>query len=161
MSDQGVEYSTFIRTELGHEYDRRDAVNSRGTALITSATALITITLTVFAVLKGQDFRLHGLALAMIFIALFAFLSSAVLSILAGINWKYDVTSISTLRDMYDTHWTDSDVSARNVTAYCNVNTINSLRAGTNIKFRFLLWAAASQAFAVLALSVSAVAVIA
>jgi hypothetical protein len=156
MEEQGTEYATFIQNELKLEHERRDTVNSRAATAVTSATGLVTVTLAVIAVLRGQNFTLHGAALGALFVGLLGFLGSGILAILAGLNWKYDVTTISALRQIYTDHWTDSETTARNLVAYCNVHTINSLRAGTNIKFQFLLCASFAQVVAILALAISA-----
>ena len=156
MAGQGSEYATFIENELKHEYDRRDAVNSRAAGAITAATGLVTIVLAVLAVLKGKDFTLTGGPLTAIAVALFALLAAAVLAILAGINWNYNVTTVDTMRQMLRDHWGDCDIDARNIAAHCNVETISSLRKGTNIKIRYLVAGAGAQVVAVLALSVSA-----
>jgi hypothetical protein len=161
MADQGTEYARFIEAQLEYEYDRRDAVNSRSATAITSATGLVTITLVVIAVLKGKDFTLHGGALIALFIAFLGLLVSAVMGVLGGMNWPFPVTSVSTMSLMVGDHWRDSEVTARGVAAFCNVKTINALRAGTNIKYRFLLAAAIAQVVAILALGVSALIVVA
>lgn len=161
MADQGSEYATFIENELKHEYDRRDAVNSRAAGAITAATGLVTIVLAVLAVLKGKDFTLTGGPLTALAVALIALLVAAVLAILAGINPSHEVTTVDTMRKMLRDHWGDSEVDARNLVAGSNIQTIDSLRKGTNVKFRYLTGGAVVQVVAVLALSVSALLVIA
>ena len=161
MPDQGAEYARFIEAQLKSEYDRRDTVNSRAGAAITSATGLVTITLVVVAVLKGKDFTLHGGALVALFVAFFALLLSAAMAVLGGMNWRFQVTSVATMKAMVGERWGDSEVSARGVAAFCNVKTINTLRAGTNIKYRFLLAPAVAQLVAILALGTSALIVVA
>ena len=160
MAGQGTEYATFIHDELSHEYERRDLVNARAATAITSATGLVTITLAVLAVLKGKDFKLTGGALTALFLGLFALLASAVLAVLAGLNWKYRTTSIVTMRRMLSDHWGDTEITARAVTAYCNIETLKSLRQGTSVKFRFMLAAGLAQIAAILALSTTALVVL-
>ena len=58
--DQGSEYADFIKEELASEVGRRDAVNSRAGAAITSATGLVTLVLAVVAITKGKDYVLTG-----------------------------------------------------------------------------------------------------
>jgi hypothetical protein len=161
METQGTEYATFIENELKSEYDRRDSVNSRAATAVTSATGLVTVTLAVVAVLKGKEFTLHGGALIALFVGLFAFLASAVLAVLAGLNWRFDVTSIPTLHGMRSEHWTDTETTARNIVAYCNVETISTLREGTNMKAGFLVAASFAQVVAIMALATSALIVVA
>lgn len=160
MGEQGTEYATFIQNELKFEHDRRDTVNSRAATAVTSATGLVTVTLAVVAVLKGQHFTFQGAGLVLLATGLLAFLVSGLLAVLAGLNWRYDVTSIDTLRQMSIDHWIDRETTARSLIAQSNVHTINSLRAGNNIKFMFLLAAGFAQTAAILALSISVLIVV-
>ncbi|KRQ29542.1 hypothetical protein AOT83_23780 [Mycobacteroides sp. H001] len=59
--DQGREWVEFIGKELDREYTRRDTINTRSAASITSATALVTISLAVIAVIRGEHYTV-GLA---------------------------------------------------------------------------------------------------
>lgn len=147
--EQGKEYSAFVQNELNHEYSRREAVNTRAAAAIVGSTGLVTIVLAVVAVLKGKDFTLTGAPLNSLMASLVAFLVAAVLAVLAGLNWKYEVTKTSSMREMVTDRWTESEVTARNRAAYCNLITIDSLRAGTSIKFRFLIAATIVQIVAI------------
>jgi hypothetical protein len=156
MVEQGTEYGTFIQDELKHEYDRRDSVNSRAATAMTAASGLVTLVLAVVAIAKGKDYTLSGGGLTALVVALIALLSSAGFGVLAGINWRYKVTSIATMQNMLGSHWMDTEIAARNSAAQCNVVTINSLRKGTNIKFGFLLAAALGQLTAIIALTVTA-----
>jgi hypothetical protein len=156
MSDQGTEYAKFIEAQLKHEYDRRDTVNSRLNTAITSATGLVTVTLVVLAVLKGKDFTLRGAALTALFVALFALLIAAALGVFGGLNWNYKVTDVPTMQAMIDEHWMDTEVTARGIAALCNVQTINTLRKGTDTKYQFLHGSGIAQLVALLALGISA-----
>ncbi|WP_174189774.1 hypothetical protein [Nocardia barduliensis] len=152
MSDQGKEYASFIAAELKTEHDRRDTANNRAAAALTATTGLITLVAAVFTVLRGKDFILTGPAKATLLLALIAMLITAALSLFAGFAKSYDSATASTLHTMIDTHWTDSEVSARNATARCNIQTLQTLRAGTNFKYRVLSCAGISQMIAVLSL---------
>jgi hypothetical protein len=157
MTDQGTEYARFIEAGLKSENDRRDMVNSRLNTAITSATGLVTVTLVVLAVLKGKDFTLQGPALTALFVALFALLIAAALGVFGGLNWNYKVTDVPTMQLMLGTaHWGDTEVTARGITALCNVQTINSLRKGTDIKYKFLHTSGIAQLVALLSLGISA-----
>jgi hypothetical protein len=156
---QGTEYAAFIAAELKHEMDRRDSISTRAGVAVTSSTGLVTVTLAVFAVLKGKDFQVHGGGFAALLVALVSLTLSAALAVLAGLNWRYEVLTTDTLMLMLTTHWTDSEVAARNISARSNVRTLTTLRAGTNIKSNLLVAAGAAQVVAILALSVAALVV--
>jgi hypothetical protein len=157
--DQGKQYAAFIEAELQGENDRRASVNTRAAAALTGATGLVTLVLAIFAVFVGKDFVLAGSAKRSLALALLALLSAAVFAVLAGIPWTSTATKPETLRSFLrdttvkgDQGWNNSEVTARNFTARCNVHAIESLRPGTNLKFRLLVIAGAFQVLAVLCL---------
>jgi hypothetical protein len=160
MTDQGRQYAAFIEAELKAEHDRRDSVNSRATSALTGSTGLVTLVLAIFAVFVGKDFTLTGWAKGFLVAALFALLLSACCAVFAGLAWRFEATSPETLQEMLGSHWTDSEVTAREITAYCNVVTLDSLHRGTEIKFNFLIAAGACQIAAVAALAACTLAVI-
>jgi hypothetical protein len=161
MSQQGATYAAFIQMELDRELERRDSANSRAATAITSATGLVTLTLAAVAVLKGQSTLLHGTSEAWLVVGVIALLVAAVLAVLAGVNWRYNVTTPETLAEMRTTRWGDSEVTASNVVTHCNILTITSLRAGTNVKMTFLLSAYGIQVLAIAALAVAFISIVA
>ncbi|BBZ51499.1 hypothetical protein MHEI_32160 [Mycobacterium heidelbergense] len=87
MYEQGSEWVAFIAKELDREYGRRDRLNTRSATTITSATTLVTVSLAVVAVLKGQHLAVSGvLRVGSLLSALVLLLAAAVLSILAGVT---------------------------------------------------------------------------
>jgi hypothetical protein len=84
MDEQGSEWVAFIAKELDREYARRDSLNGRSSTAITSATGLVTISLAVLAVFKGEHFTISGvLKVGSLLAAVVLLLVAAVLSILA------------------------------------------------------------------------------
>jgi Na+/melibiose symporter-like transporter len=154
--EQGAQFAAYIQEELTQEYSRRESVNSRAAAAITSATGLVTVVLAVIAVLKGKDFTLTGWALRMLFLGVFGLLAAAVLAVLAGMTWGYKVTDISTLRQIVGPRWRTTEVTARSTVAQFSVKTIATLRYGNGIKFRLLLASGFCQVAALLALGATA-----
>jgi hypothetical protein len=160
MSEQGKQYATFIEAQLRAEDERRSSVTSRAGSALTGATGLVTLVLAVVAVLLGKDFTLSGPAKAFLVAALFALLLSGCCAVLAGVAWSFVTPKPKTLQEMLQSHWTDSEVTARNNTAYCDLTTLLSLRHGTRIKFRFLTAAAVCQIAAIAALAACTLAVV-
>ena len=152
LSDQGKEYAGFIAAELKLEHERRDLANARAVGVLTSATGLVTVAVVVLAVLLGKDAKLAGGARVALLVSLLALLGTAALALYAGMAKGYNTTSVRMMRAMIGTHWTDSEVTARNVIAECNVTAIDALRSGTNFKYRILAAAGISQIAAVIAL---------
>ncbi|WP_067846119.1 hypothetical protein [Nocardia lijiangensis] len=161
MAEQGAGWASFIHDQLEREYSRRDTLNTRAASAVTSATGLVTLVLAVVAVLKGKDFTLTGAALVALYVAMLALLGSAVLAVLAGVSWRYRVTSLDSMRAMLTEHWRDAEVDARYVAAYCNLESIASLRAGTSLKAYLLMGAAGMQVLSILAMATSALILVA
>jgi hypothetical protein len=161
MSEQGTNYAAFIEAELKAEHARRDSVNSRAATVLTSSAGLVTLALAVFAVIVGKDFILTGSAKTLLVLALAALLCSAACAVVAGFPWRIKLAKPSTLREMIGKkHWGDSEVTARGVAAYTNLEVIESLRPGTNIKFGWLLAAGIFQVVAVAMLAGCTIAVV-
>jgi hypothetical protein len=151
-ADQGKQYAAFIENELKAENDRRDSVNARAGTALTGSTGLVTLVLAVFAVFVGKDFVLSGCARFWLAAALICLLCAAVCAVVAGYPWASKVRSANYLQCLLDDHWEVTEVAARNITASCNVDTLRGLRAGTAVKFKFLMGAGAFQVLAVAAL---------
>lgn len=153
-AEQGSEYAAYLRTELDREHARRETVDSRAGIALTGAAGLLTLGLAAVAVVKGQNYRVHGVETAWLFVAVALLLLAAVLAVLAGVNWKYQVLTADAMGSMLNEHWTDTETTARSITAQANLRSLASLRVGTNIKSRFLLCAFVTQTAAIAALAV-------
>lgn len=163
-ADQGREWASFIATELDREYTRRDIINSRAAGSITAATALVTVSLAVVAIVKGQKYTVAGaLDIWLLAAALLFLLAAAVLGILAGATrGRFSLAAVADMSKMLgDELWGINEIDARNYTAQLNLLAIRTLRAGNGIKYRFLALALTAQAIGILLLAAFAVAVLA
>jgi hypothetical protein len=163
MDEQGSEWVAFIAKELDREYDRRDRLNTRSATAITSATTLVTLSLSVVAVLKGQHLTVSGvLKVGSLLCALVLLLVAAVLSILAGATRsRFEVAAVNDMNRMLGAElWGENNVDARNYTAQLNLLAIRSLRKGNGFKHRFRVLSLFIQAMGVFLLAVFAIAVV-
>jgi hypothetical protein len=163
MDEQGSEWVAFIAKELDREYDRRDRLNTRSATVIASATTLVTVSLAVVAVLKGQHLVISGVLQAGSLLgALVLLLVAAVLSILAGATrGRFEVAAVNDMNRMLGADlWGADNVDARNYTAQLNLVAIRSLRTGNGFKYRFLVLGLSTQAVGVFLLAVFAIAVV-
>lgn len=163
-AEQGREWVDFIGKELDREYTRRDIINTRSAASISSATALVTISLAVIAVVRGEHYTV-GIAAWKVWIlgaALLCLLTAAVFGILAGAAAsRFRIASTVDMTRMLSAElWGYHPIDARNETAKLNIKAIRTLRAGNTIKFRFLVLALLVQAIGVLLLAAFAVTVV-
>ena len=140
MSDQGAEYSAFIAAELGREFDRREKLGAQASAVLTTSTAVVSLVAGIVVFVLPDKFQFQaGFARDWLLAALAGFLGAGVCGIVAGFNFKYQVADAPTLNSMTSAHWTDSEVSARNIAAKLNVLTLQSLRVGNNHKATWLV----------------------
>ena len=160
LDEQGKQYSDFIASELAAEVDRRSSVNTRAGSALTGAAGLVTLLLAVLVVVYGDDFTLTGWSKSFIVFSLLALLAGAFCAVMAGVSWRFKVTSVETLRSMTNQRWGDTEITARGVTAYCNTIVLASLRSGTSAKARWLLAASCCQLLAVGALAACSLSVL-
>lgn len=163
MYEQGSEWVAFIAKELDREYGRRDRLNTRSATTITSATTLVTVSLAVVAVLKGQHLAVSGvLRVGSLLSALVLLLAAAVLSILAGVTRsRLEVAAVNDMNRMLGGElWGADNADARNYTAQLNLVAIRSLRMGNGFKYRFLALSLLTQALGVFLLAVFAIVVV-
>ena len=153
MTDQGSAYADFIAAELGRELDRRDNMTAQAMSLVTTAGGLLTLSIGVLAVLRGKNFVPTRGAQLVFLGALVLYLAAGVLALMASISRRYKVASGDTLTAMLNSHWTDTEQSARFVTAFINIRSVGSLRTGNNTKALLLLVAAVAQIAAVVVLA--------
>jgi hypothetical protein len=155
-SDQGAQYSAFIEAQLSAEYDRRTALDTRGLSVVSTSGTLVGLVAAVAALTLGKDYKPTHVAAVALGLTLIAFITAAGLGIAANFLRKYKVADYPTYGAMLTTHWVDTEPAARNIAAHVNVQTLLSLREGSNAKAQQVTWALimlllgiASLAFAV------------
>lgn len=159
MSDeeiQGKEWTDHIKVALEAEYMRRGELDARATSAVTSAGGLLTLTIAVFALFLGSNFKLEGAERNWMALAFGLLLVCAICGVFASFSWSYTVANEATLRAMIVDKWEDDEVDARNSVAKTNIDTIVSLRSGSTRKYKLLRGAYAAQAASIGALSMSA-----
>lgn len=152
-SDQGSQYEAFVEAQLKAEYDRRTTLEARGLTVVTSSGTLVTLAVAVGAFALGQDYKPSTTAVTALGVSLGLFIVAALFGLIANFLRKYAVPSAATIQLMLTTHWTDSEVAARNVCAVANAETLDSLRAGSNDKAMQVTIALVCQLLAVAALA--------
>jgi hypothetical protein len=140
MPNQGEIYAQFVASELEHERKRRERLDARATATITTSAALVglAVAIGIFdpASLSKQPIVLGGVFL----LGALLILVSAVLAIWAGWLHAYDVLHRTQVRRLVtDPDWGDLPWDARGKVAQFNAKTLASLRSGNNKKSKKLL----------------------
>lgn len=156
MSEQGQTFAAFIARELESERDRRKVLDARGVAVVTVSGSLATLLAAVGAFVSGQEgFTLPPTAVVPLTVTLLAFAIAALCGLIATFLWAYKAATPRTLERMVTDKWPTTEVDARNVTARIDVQTIASLRKGTNIKAQLLVTALVFQVAGLAALAVA------
>lgn len=154
MNDGGERYASFVEQELKAERTRRETLDGRGQAVVTTSGALVALLGAVGAiVMQRAGFALPGDAHYPLLAALVLFVVATFFGILVTYNFKYDVADRETLAELAE-HLTDSDDEIALIsTVGTNVKTIVTLRRGNNIKATLLLVALFAQLGALLSLA--------
>lgn len=151
-SDQGATYAAFVEAELAAEYDRRAAVDGRASTVVTTSGAFVALVTAVTVLVTGSPYRFSAAGSRGLLASLASLLVSASLALVASQSRDYCVAGAGTLLRMTNEHWTDSEVTARNVCAHLRSETIGSLRRGSNRKAGLLIIAFVFQMAALVGL---------
>jgi len=145
----------FVEGELAAEEARKDSIESRGSSVISSSGALVTILFALAALVTGQDDYIPpDPSLWAILIALGLFVLAAVLGLLTGAVRNYDRVKLADVQNTVDSDWdTISDDSARKMIVESNLDVVRSARSQTNGKAQLLKAAVICQVAAVAALA--------
>jgi hypothetical protein len=140
---------------LTAEYDRRKALEGRGSTLVTSSTTMLTLIFGLTVIVTGKDkpFTDHR-AVWLLIGALAAFVLSAVIAIFVqvyGTVW----TRIETLERLVGSDWNVTENDARRMWACHQVQTIKTLRAGNSRRAKYVLGSFGIQVLAITMLAIS------
>lgn len=153
---QGKEWTEYIKVALEAEYKRRGEVDARAGSAVTSAGGLLTLTIAVFALFLGSNFKLEGVERNWMVTAFGLLLLCAICGVLASFSWPYEVANKATMTQMIVEKWDNDEVDARYIIAKINIATIVTLRSGSTKKYWFLFGAYTAQAVSIGALGMSA-----
>lgn len=153
--------ASFIESELAAEESRKDSIEQRGSAVISTSGALVTVLFGLAAVVTGQDkYTPPDVALWAILLALVLFVMAAVLGLLTNAVRNYNRVKLDDVEKTVDTEWRTITVDdARAAISQSNLRVLRSARTQTNGKAQLLKAAVICQvaAVAVLALAVAAI----
>lgn len=145
LSDQGSVYGDFIAAEFQRELDRRDKMNSQAVSFATTAGGLLALSIAALAFLRGKTFVPSDTAKGLLAAALGMYVLATALALWAAISRKYRVVTAGALKQMLTDHWTDSEVTARNIIGRLNTESVGTLRRGNEVKALLLMAAAGAQ----------------
>ena len=158
MIEQGETYAGHIEAQREVELDRRSALDDRALGVTKTNSAFLALVFALSVLVTGEDYLFTGLAALAVVVALFFFVSAAVLGLVANLMRDYEVTGAETMQAMLTAHWQDDEVEARNAVATANLRTIRSLRSGNDEKVRWIKRAVVLQ-FGAITVLVAALAI--
>jgi len=154
VSDGSERYASFVEQELKAERARRETLDGRGQAVVTTSGALAALLAAVGAlVIDSKGFVLPEDAHIPLLVTLGFFVVATSFGILVTFNFKYEVADRETLAELMRAHLADSDAVALSSVVGTNVTTIVTLRRRNNTKAWFLLVALLAQLGALLSLA--------
>lgn len=162
MTDQGSAYTSFIQSELAVEITRRATINDQAGKSITGAGAQFAIVTALVVFLRGSNFHPTGIVATVLFGgALILYLGSVAAGLLATGTHKTPVATPKFLTAMLESHWTDDEVTARNVVALAQVKQLAGMREGNNRKTAWLKRSLLVQVLAIFMLAAAVISTIA
>lgn len=150
-AQQGETYVGYVRHLLEEERRRRDTIDERAASVVTSSSATAVLVSTAVGLAAGFELRVDALTVTAVAVALLAFLVAVLMAVLASRLEPYAVPDTRTLELFLTQRWTDTETTARNNTAWLDLDTVGSLRRGNARKSWALAWALRIQLVAVAA----------
>ena len=152
----GAVLAQMVREQLDQERRRKDSVELRGMAVITSAGVLVGLLLGLAGVAGTALIQsLPALAKWSALLALFLFAAAAVLGLLTNWAYKQQEPDIEQLQGLVDSHWSASAQAAAKYVAQSYLGSIASYREQGNKKATQLIRALTLEALAIVAMGVA------
>lgn len=133
----GVVFTDFAEKELRAERDRRDVLDGRGSAVLSTSSTLVTIMVALGAFASGSSgFGIAPASWVLFLLALIAFLFAGLFGLLAQRLIPYQKTRADQLRRWRksDSAWHETANLARRAVTEANITTIDTLRVGNDRK---------------------------
>jgi hypothetical protein len=145
-------YADFLELELKAERDRKAALDTRGSSLVTSSGALFAVLAGVGSIGRATSAPVPGQGPPLLVVALIGFFAAALFGISAQWNRQYQVVNTEGLRQIVDDIWHEpTGTSMRRVSANY-LRTIKTLRKGNYNKELLLRFGYSCQVGATLLL---------
>ena len=150
----GVVLTEMVREQLDQERRRKDSLEQRGIAVITSSGVMVALLLAVAGIAgKEQINSIPTVAKATVVIALAIFAAAALLGLLINWAYKYDEPGLKQLRQLVRERWSASEAAAAQYVAESYLDTVTSYREHGHKKAVRLLWALTLEVLAIVVLA--------
>jgi hypothetical protein len=147
-------YSEYIAEQVAREDARKESLEGRGQAVLTTAGAISTLLFGLAAFnIDSKHFTLPGSAKVLLIVALSFFFVSALAAILTNFPLDYEEVRPADLREAVDNRWLDSEVTAERMTSITRLKVLASARDRNGLKAHFLYASICLQGVAVACLA--------
>jgi hypothetical protein len=155
-SSAGAVFSEMVRDQLDQERRRKDSLEQRGIAVITSAGVLVALLLGIAGIVdKSQVVGLPDLVKVGALLALLLFAAAAVLGLFVNWAFQYDEPKADQIKDVMGTKWNAPAAGAAKFVAESYLTTVKSYRKRGDRKASLLLWALGLEAAAIVVLALA------
>jgi len=157
MADRGsTVYLEYVKEQVTEQDERKDSIEKRGLAVITSSGTIVSLLFALVAILTGVDkYELPNGAEPWLGIALGAFAISSLAGILTNAPLRYRSVEASELRKATRKFWGDSPDKAEKRVAVTEVEVLETAKSINTIKAWILVAAIGFQLLAVICLALA------
>jgi hypothetical protein len=149
-------YEQYISEQVAREDVRKDSVEKRGLAVVTTAGVLVTLLLGLAALnIDGKHFVLPFSARVSLTVALAWFFASALCAIATNFPLKYEEVRPEDLRRAISDHWRDPPEEAEKMTSLTQIKVLASARKKNAVKAACLYAAVVAEGVAVACVAIA------
>jgi hypothetical protein len=123
-------YAEFIKEQLDSQEERKDSLEKRGLAVITTSGALVTLLfgLTALSVKRAATFDLPNTSAVFLVVALGFFVAAALCALVTNLPRSYEAVTVDALRSAVSNRWEDSETTASKMIAQTRLTMLASAK---------------------------------
>jgi hypothetical protein len=150
-------YAEYIKEQLDAQEVRKNSLEQRGLAVISTSGVLVTLLfgLTALSVKRATTFDLPGASAVFLVAALAFFVLAAAAALFTNLPRSYEGVTVDALRDAVKDRWEDSEMTASRKVARTRLNVLARAKEVNNQKGKALI---AGMVFEVIAVTLGGVA---
>lgn len=156
------DYDELLKDELAAEDARKDSLEARGVAVVTTAGALVTLLFALSALSTKEEatYELSDFASVVLAIALVLFVGAAIVALLINRPMDYIGAKVDDIDALLKSKSPSTSEEARTDVAFARLTELRSARAVNGKKANLLLVAMGFEVGAVLAVAVAVVSIL-
>ncbi|HEU5062846.1 MAG TPA: hypothetical protein VFT79_06805 [Solirubrobacterales bacterium] len=157
MSDRGsTVYVEYVKDQVAQQDERKESIEKRGLAVITSSGTIVSLLFGLVAVLTGvEKYELPAGAEPWLGCALAGFITATLAGIVTNVPLHYQAVEPDELKKAVKSHWSDAPEVAEQRVAATEIKVLASAQRKNSIKGWVLVVAVSAQLFAVASLALA------